>query len=60
MLILIIVGIAVMFITTCASSANRKNENDAWDTQMQKDPSTWSKSEQRRYNDFMNWLDNAD
>ena len=59
-LVLIIVGILIMLITTCASGVNRHGENDAWDAQMQKDPSTWTKTEQRRYNNFMNWLDEND
>lgn len=38
-------------------SACGPSESDLFESQMRRNPSTWSQSEIDRYNGFMDWLD---
>lgn len=31
------------------------SEKSAWETQLEKDPSTWTSEERKRYEDFIEW-----
>ncbi len=57
LILVIIAAVMMVLIGSCSSSNTKERELAAWDTQMNKDPSTWSKEEIRRYEDFMDWVD---
>lgn len=56
-----VIVIAVFFLlwgmVRCSSNEVKQNESDAFNTQMHKDPSTWSKEEVNRYDGFIKWSD---
>lgn len=51
-------AIIIVALIMCWSSCNDSRETAAFESQMSRHPSTWSKREQSRYNGFMDWIEN--
>lgn len=53
--IVFIIILVILVIGYISGKASEESEKDAFRNQMNKDPSTWTQTEQKRYNDFMDW-----